>query len=202
MSAKINQPSPQIFTSDPLEQIYAKSVMDPVYGGLAGMMASIQSNRRRMNQDDYLEGLQQSNTIAGQVAMQEAAQKQQQELVKAAIDLMKLGQPGESMPILQSIIKQGLNSGSDLHRKLIESEIIKNQRDPSAGSNGLKFKGEVTNLGTPTMSVTGGSEAEVNAATDRMIAKMLRGKGPPTGTPTSSPNKAAETVQRKHPGLQ
>lgn len=172
MSAKINQPSPQIFTSDPLEQIYAKSVMGPVYGGLAGMMASIQSNRRRMNQDDYLEGLEKSNTIAARAAQQELAAKHQQELIKGAIDLMKLGQPGESMPILQAIIKQGLNSGSDLHRRLIESEIAKNSRDPNGGGGGIEVTGEVGQGGPGGIRIKGkgaNSLDAVNQAVKRQL---------------------------------
>ena len=104
MSAKINQPSPQIFTSDPLEQIYAKNMFDPVMGGLAAMFATNANNRRMMDQDTYMQGVSESNKIAGQVAQQELAAKHQQELLKGALKMAELGQPGDTMPILRALI--------------------------------------------------------------------------------------------------
>lgn len=174
MSAKINQPSPQIFSSDPLEQNFSKSVMDPTLGGLAYMFMNALGERRRMDQDTYMQGVSESNQIAGRVAQQELAAKHQQELIKGAIDLMKLGQPGESMPILQAIIKQGLNSGSDLHRQLIQSEIVKNSRDPNGDGEGqIEVKGTATPAGVGGLEYKGKGP---NAA-QRVYDAMMQGHG-------------------------
>lgn len=173
MSAKINQPSPQIFSSDPLEQIYAKSTLDPTMGGLAGMFMQILGNRRRMDQDTYMQGVSESNQIAGRVAMKEAEAKHQQELLKGALKMAEMGQPGSTMPILQSIIQSGaLDQGTDMNRELIRATIINKMRDPNGGDGGVKFE---TNVGLGGVGGTkisgkgGNAQNAVNEATKRQL---------------------------------
>jgi hypothetical protein len=156
MTAKINQPSPQIFSSDPLEQIYAKSVMDPTLGGLAYMFANALGERRRMDQDTYMRGVSESNQIAGRVAQQELAAKQEQEMIKGALKLLELGQSGASMPVLQKIIQSGnLNEGSDINRRLIEASIVNKMRDPSGGGGGVEVTAEVGQYGPGGVRIKG-----------------------------------------------
>ena len=180
MSAKINQPSPQIFSSDPLEQIYAKSTLDPTMGGLAGMFMQILGNRRRMDQATYMQGVSESNQIAGRVAMQEAEAKHQQELLKGALKMAEMGQPGSTMPILQSIIQSGaLGQGTDLQRRLMESKIAANSRDPNAGKNDVQVKVDQSPNGTGFHTITGkgpGAVDKVEAARQKVIELMKSGK--------------------------
>lgn len=198
MSAKINQPSPQIFTSDPLEQIVSKNLMDPVQGGLAYMFLNAFGDRRRMDQDVYMKGVNESNQIAGRLAQQELAAKQQEEMVKAAIKLMEMGQSGASMPVLSAIIRDGtLNEGSDLNRALIQSKITANNRDPSGGDGGLQVSADVGPGGSGFTTIKGkgpNAQALVNEAVRRQLEQNK-------GIPTDSGAPAA-LARRKYPGVE
>lgn len=193
MSAKINQPSPQIFTSDPLEQIFGKSVMDPTMGGLAYMFMNALGDRRRMDQDTYMKGVSESNQIAGRVAQQELAAKQQEQMVTAAIKLAEMGQSGDTMPVLGAIIKSGaLNQGTDLNRRLIDSKITANNRDPSGGG-ALQVSADVGPAGSGFTTIKGkgpNAQAAVNEAVRRQLEQN---KGVPV-----DPNAPAALARRKY----
>lgn len=179
MSAKISQPSPQIFTSDPLEQIMGKGVLDRDMGGLAYMFLNAFGDRRRMDQDTYMKGVSEANQIAGRVAQQELAAKQEQEMIKGALKLLELGQSGTSMPVLSKIIQNGsLNEGSDLNRALLQSKIAANNRDPNSG-DGVQVKVDVGPGGTGFHTITGkgpNAMTNVEATRQKVIELMKSGK--------------------------
>lgn len=194
MAAKVTTPSPQIFTSDPLEQIVAKGLLDPTMGGLAGMFLNAFGERRRMDQDTYMQGVSESNQIAGRLAQQELAAKQQEELLKGALKLAELGQSGDTMPILGAIIKNGsLSGGTDLTRRLIESKIAANNRDPNGG-DGVQVKVDVGPGGTGFHTITGkgpNAMTKVEATRQKVLELMKTGKA-------ASATEAQEMLNRRN----
>src|SRR4249920_1757190 len=75
--------SPQSFTSDPLEQVFAKEFANPNSAvgafALANMMTA--GNQRERGQEEYLSNLHMTNRLAAQLAQQDM----QNELTKESL---------------------------------------------------------------------------------------------------------------------
>src|SRR5690242_17716062 len=94
---KITAPQPQIFTSDPLEQVMARGIADDKglgnNGGLDYMFLNAFGQRRQADQQAYLEGVRQANRLALMSDLAEQQQKMAIEGMKGGVELGKLGFP-------------------------------------------------------------------------------------------------------------
>lgn len=90
--AKLSAPNPNIFTTDPIEQVFAKGVTNR--DNTAGLNASwllAFGNDRADNQDKYLGALGSANKMDAQLAQQEMGMKLREQGMKSATDLIKEG---------------------------------------------------------------------------------------------------------------
>jgi hypothetical protein len=169
MAGKVTLPSAQAFSSDPLEQIMARGVMDRDMSGLAYMFLNAFGDRRKMDQQAYMTGLGESNQVAQQIAEMEARQKQQEEFLKSATKLAEMGNLPSSMPILQEVFRGGttdMDQGGKLNQDLIRSKIASNNRDPNGGG-GVQVSADVGPAGAGFYNFKGkgaGAQDAVNAA--------------------------------------
>ena len=202
MAGKVNTPSAQIFSSDPLEQIMAKGVLDRDMSGLAYMFLNAFGDRRQMDQESYLKGVGQSNQQAQQMAEMEARQKMQEEFLKSATKLAEMGNLPSSMPILQQVFRGGstpMDQGGQLNQDLIRSKIAANSRDPNAGG-GVQVSVDQSPSGVGFHNIKGKGP---NAATDveRVRQQII-------ATLKNDPNKLNDATarelqaQQRYPGVQ
>lgn len=176
MAGKVTAPAASIFTSDPLEQIAMRGVMDRDMSGLSYMFLNAMGDRRQMNQDAYMTGLTESNQQAGQIAEMEARQKQQEQFLKAAIDLVKNGDLPSSMPILSQVFGRGadMDQGTRLNQDLTRSKIAANYASGSGGGDKVEYRTVMTPTGPVTQVVTkGGAGPNTGAANSQAIRQQL-----------------------------
>ncbi len=145
MSAKITAPSPQIFTSDPLEQIAMKGVDNRDMSGLNYMFLNAFGDRRRMDQDTYMAGVADSNQLASQAAEMELRQKNAKDMLAHLAKMIELGGGASGDPAL---------AGS-LQRAFIESKIAHNNRDPNGGGEMYTAKAGVGPAGGTFIDYSG-----------------------------------------------
>ena len=198
MAAKVTAPSAQIFTSDPLEQIMARGVMDRDMSGLAYMFLNAFGDRRQMDQESYMKGVSQSNQQAQQVAEMEARQKMQEEFLKSATKLAEMGNLPSSMPILQQVFRGGatdMDQGGKLNQDLIRSKIAANNRDPNGGDGGLKVKVDIGDAGSGFTTIEGKGPNSLETVRAKQI-QLLREKGIPINATESRANAEAMLNRR------
>lgn len=126
---KIAAPSPQIFTSDPTEQIYARGVLDRDMSGLSGLMLGAAQMGRQGDQEAYMHGLSEANRMSRDLAHSEDMNKTALEILKQGVEMSKLGVDPSAMPSLGMLIKNNAgpnDEASRLVRMLKQSEINKN----------------------------------------------------------------------------
>lgn len=128
---KIAIPSPRIFNSDPIEQIYAKGTLDRDMSGLSFMMKNAAQMDRQTDQDAYLSGVSEANKMSSMLAQREEANKNSIEMLKEAVKMATgLGSPTSAMPIMQLLRPGGGDDpGAAAKLQLILSE---------AGANNAK----------------------------------------------------------------
>lgn len=91
MVSRISAPQLSIFTSDPLEQIFARGVLDRNMSGLSSMFLTAERMARGANQDAYLGSLQQSNATAAMLQQLEEQFKYKKSLTDNARHLAIAG---------------------------------------------------------------------------------------------------------------
>ncbi|MCG3771835.1 MAG: hypothetical protein JW384_03031 [Nitrosomonadaceae bacterium] len=196
MAGKVTAPSASIFTSDPLEQIAMKGVLDRDISGLSFMFLNALGQGRERNQEAYMSGLTQSNQQAGQIAEMEARQKQQEQFLKAAIDLVKNGDLPSSMPVLSQVFGAGkdMDQGTRLNQELTRSKITANNRDPSGG-DGIQVSADVGPAGSGFTTIKGKgpkSQDLVNEAVRRQL-ELNKNRGA-----AADPGAAEALARRKY----
>lgn len=176
MAAKVTAPNPGIFTSDPLEQIFARGVMDRDMSGLAYMFLNAAGDRRASDQDSYMRGLGESNQVAKQVAEQELRQKQQEEFLKAAVKLTEMGSLPSSMPVLDNIFQGAANrdDAAKLAQDLIRSKIAANNANAAGGKgDGLQVTTDIGPGGTGFTTIRG-KGANAQQLVDQAVIQQLK----------------------------
>lgn len=186
MAAKVTAPQPGIFTSDPLEQIFGRGVLDRDMSGLAYMFLNAAGQRREGDQEAYMTGLRESNQVAAQVAEQEARQKQQEEFLKAAIKLTEMGSLPSSMPVLDGLFQGATNrdDAAKLQQDLIRSKIAANYNSGSGGGGGLQVQADVGPGGIGFFTYKGkgaGAQDAVNQAIVNHMRNQPQGPQASTG---------------------
>lgn len=129
--------APQIFTSDPLEQIFARGMRPEVPGSsmLYGLLSGARM-RREADQGQYLDSLATANSQA--MALEQIAQqnKLKMELAKLAGDLVPKGIDATNLEGADTIFKDpnAANALAALARGVLSSKI--NQQNAAAAASG------------------------------------------------------------------
>lgn len=188
MAAKVTAPQPGIFTSDPLEQIFGRGVLDRDMSGLAYMFLNAAGQRRAGDQDAYMTGLKESNQVAAQVADQEARQKMQEEFLKAAVKLTEMGTLPSSMPVLDGLFQGATNrdDAAKLHQDFVRSKIASNYNSGGGKGDGLQVTTDVGPSGTGFTTIRG-KGANAQDLVNQAVINQLRLQG---GRPNASPTDA------------
>lgn len=93
-NSKPSLPSSQVFSSDPLEQIYASQL--PQMDGLAYMFLQNARNRRETGADAYMQGVDRANRMSMMLGQLEEQTKLREAQIKGTVDLVGKGfNPGD-----------------------------------------------------------------------------------------------------------
>lgn len=160
MAGKVNAPNAGIFTSDPLEQIAAKGVMDRDMSGLANMFLYAFGNKREAGQEAYMAGLRGANEMALREAKMEADQKMLEKLLQSGTELAKAGYETGEMPVMSSLFRDPANQNvvADIWRKVqLAKANADNASAANAGGDNVTVKTDVgpAGEGISTLTVKG-----------------------------------------------
>lgn len=179
--AKLSAPNPAIFTTDPIESVFAKGVANR--DNTAGLNASwllAFGNDRAANQDKYMGSLREANAMDAQLAQQEAALKLREQGMKSATDLIKEGFMPSSLHAGGDLFSDvgGGDTVSKMLQALIQSKIAANYNKGAGG--GSKETTTVQQIMTPwgapgPTTVTSKSPNAANAygANSAAVAKVV-----------------------------
>lgn len=204
VTTRVTPPSPSIFTSDPLEQIFARDMFAPGNkGGLAYMMLNAAETGRDRDRAEYQQGLDKYNQQAGMLERLEMAFHNKEELQKLAAGLIPHGILPSTMPAISELFGGHPETGDPLAmlvRAKMQAEINhQNAAAAAAGQGGADQSTIRTAVGPPgTDAVTEISykSRNPNAALEKQqeLVRQLRGgtgTGPNAGGPITSAQKQA-----------
>lgn len=209
---KITAPSPQAFDSDPIEQVYAKGVLDRDMSGLAFMFANAAQDRTGRGQQQYMQGLQVANAQAQQLAQEEERNKVMMEILKGSLDLAKNGYQPANMPSLNAVfndvnapdVREPSAAANALLRAKAQQALTSGS---GAGGDKLDAHVEVDALGNIISQKFGakGNDAARLAEVLRLralAAKQAMQPGQPLAAPSiDSANKSAtDAAKNRYPG--
>lgn len=176
MAGKVSIPQASIFTSDPLEQIFAKGVTDREMSGLSNMFLFAQGLNRANNQDVYLAGVDRANKMALREAQMEQEQKMMEKLLQAGTDLAKEGYDVSNMPIMSRLMTDPgkENVVANLWRAWKQAQINKaNAEASNSGGDQYEVKTDIGPDGQGVTTIrTKGRTGE--AAIDKQAALIQR----------------------------
>lgn len=209
MAAKISVPSPQIFTSDPLEQIFGRGVLDRDMSGLAYMFMNALGERRRMDQDAYMTGVGEANQLGLKAALAEAQQKQQEALLKAGTALVEKGNRPSLMPIMDSLFARSTPGQMDemamLEQMWKRAQIGKaNAEASNVGGDKVEVKTDVGpgGAGFTTIGIKGRDPASLQERQRQMVLQQLRAQGLPENAASAQPDAQQMLNRRGYQGVQ
>lgn len=209
MAGKVQLPSASIFTSDPLEQIMGRGVLDRDMSGLSNMFLYAMGNKREQNQDAYLGGVAAANKLALEEARQEEANKMLMEQLKQGTELAKVGYQPSNMPIMNKLFGDNTpGGGSDkmamLLQALKQAQINKANAEAAGAGAASGDKIEVkTDIGPGGQGFTTykGKGPNADARVQEMVAARMRQLGL-NPNQTTNPAEANAMLQRRSYGVE
>lgn len=209
---KVATPSPKIFTSDPIEQIYAKGTLDRDMSGLSYMLKSAASGDRERDQEAYLSGVGEANKMSMMLSQREEQNKNMIEMLKQGVELAKsVGSPTSSMPIMRTLMPGGGDDpGAAAKLQLLLSEgNANNAKAANTGSDNFTQQDIITPTGLAYSTQT--SKGKNPAMLDEMArqrrlaevkARGLQSNDPknPNAIPRSSEGNIQEYQRYKNVG--
>lgn len=170
--------APQIFNSDPIEQILTKEVFaGNGLGGTAGAMLAGASGDRHAAQATYLDALRESNIMASRLAAQESQADILKELIKSAAEQANAGIDPSTMIQSNMLYKNPADPNtvapSALSRDLkrADAENKRAQANKASKEGGPQFKA-TTDIGPGGMP--GDSRYEVKGSNAAQVQQILR----------------------------
>lgn len=155
---KVQVPQPAIFQSDPVEQVFARGMLDRDMSGLSYMAMANARDRRTDDQDTYLKGVKEANQLSAALAMHEEMNKQALEVLKQGVEMStKLGTPTSTMPIMKMLIPSGADDpGAAAKLQLVLSEIaMNNAKAANTGQDQYSYETQVTPEGVSIETLKG-----------------------------------------------
>lgn len=180
MAGKVQIPQASIFTSDPLEQIFAKGVSDRDMSGLNYMFLNAFGGRREADQQTYLAGVQAANQLALREAQNEQVTKLMEQAMKSGTELAGKGYETGEMPIMSQIFRDPKNQNvvAALIRDKLAAEAAKDRASAAtAGADNTQVRTEIMPGGTASTIITtkgNDAQARANAAAERQRAEIAR----------------------------
>jgi hypothetical protein len=165
---KPSVPAPAIFSSDPLEQIAMRGVQDRGMSGLNYMFLNAFGDRRRMDQEAYMAGVNRANDQSVMLGQKELEQAQHEAMLKAAVKLVEEGGDPSTMPGLSQVF--GPNKPNAMKGDLMRSQIHKNMQEGKGSGEQLKVRADIGPAGTGFYTV----EGKGGNALDRVRAEEKR----------------------------
>lgn len=169
--------SPQIFTSDPIEQIFAKGTMDQDMGGIAYAYLNAARGQRQDDQNVYMNSLAASNRMASELMQREEANKMLLETLKLGPEYAKAGLPIANVPgIAQHFTGAGTDpqtaDASLLVNLLKRADIA--EKYAKAAASGKEYADETTveTDMTPTGAANSTIKTKSKGGLDRMIQRQ------------------------------
>ncbi len=119
-------PSAQVFTSDPLEHVYASQL--PTLDGIAYMYLHNAQQKREEGAQSYMQGVDKANQMAMALGQMEEQNKLRQEQMKGTVDLIKSGSLPSHMNLGSSFYSNIPGGDTDIGTigDLRRSEMAKN----------------------------------------------------------------------------
>jgi len=208
VAGKANIASPQIFSTDPIEQQFAKGLADPEFSGYAyGFLNAARGDRRRA-QDTYISNLQMSNKMAAQLEQQAMAQDLLKESLKQGPEYAKAGLPINQVDLIARLFNSGGSDpqtmdASGLVNELKRSQIAENNAK-AAGStkeSGPQYEFAVdtttSGVGAGTHKIKGGDPAALQAALYQAVNRDRIARGLPPVKPGQELSRPTKTSERE-----
>lgn len=192
--------APQIFGSDPLEQIFAKGVIggDPSMSGIAGALMLAAGLNRSSQQDTYMQQLQNANSLSAKLQQQEMQARAFETAMKEGHHYTGQGFQPADIPALGAhfsdpraeSVTQVPTSIVDLRKAQIQKALADAAKAKAEGKSagGLKIKGvhdtSIYGSGESTYTVQGSDAAAITRELDRLAVAdyyARTGKMPPPG---------------------
>lgn len=163
-NSKPSLPSAQVFTSDPLEHVFASQI--PTLDGLAYMMLRNTQNRREAGQDEYMKGVDKANQMSMTLAKIEEATKLREEELKQTGHLIGLGSRPSNMKLGGSLYSNIAGGDADVGTipDLRRSEMAKNYAaGANAGNDKLQEQIDIApdGVGMRRVTVKGPNASEI-----------------------------------------
>jgi hypothetical protein len=172
---KPSVPAPAIFSSDPLEQIAMRGIgEDAKTSGLKYMFLNAFGDRRRMDQEAYMAGVNRANDQSVALGQKELEQAQHEAMLKAAVKLVEEGGDPSTMPGLSQVF--GPNKPNAMKGDLMRSQIHKNmQEGKGSGAGGVEVTVDQSPEGVGFHKIKGkgaNAVAQVEAARQAVIDQL------------------------------
>jgi hypothetical protein len=186
--------APQIFSSDPLEQIYAKGLDNLDTGGLSYAFLNAARGDRSRQQATYMDALKESNMMASKLAQQEMDTDLLKVLLQTAAEHANAGVLPATIPATGRLYSDRgsplVNQAGMLSRDLKAAQAEKARADAAharAGGSGGGVKLEIKHGYAPggapqeTSETFSGKDAAAVAAAAEARRKAKTDPGPNTG---------------------
>lgn len=176
---RVVAPAPAIFTSDPLEQIYAKGTLQPNLAGLAGLMLYAMQGERQAGQAQYLGALDVANQRASDLAKTEAGIDLQKEGMKEGGKLAGLGFNPADLVAGRLLFSNNNPIMTQLLQEEARSKIFKNMQTGAGSKEQTTVQSTVYPWGEggtagPTTITTKGPSVDSSTANNAAAAQKVR----------------------------
>lgn len=199
---KISAPNPAAFNSDPIEQIYARGVLDRDMSGLSFMLANAAQDRGDKNAGIYMKGVDAANQQAMVLSREEEMNKRFLEILKGSLDLAKNGYQPANMPALNPVFNDvnaaDVREPSSAANALLRAKAQQALAGGSGGGGGGdrdEVTLDVSPLGTISGKIVGksrgGDPDAKSVARALALQKLLRQGGSMAPTSQEDANKIA-----------
>lgn len=214
---KVTAPSPAIFTSDPTEQIYAKSVVDRSndMSGLSYMMLNAAQMQRERGQGAYMSGVSEANRMSAALAQNEERNKLNIEIMKQAVELaIKGGVNPSAMPVMGGIIADNSGPNDDFAKAMRAVEWSKAAQNNASAANQGQDQYQQETVMTPsgvamtTMKSKGRNPTLLDAMQAQRAMEDAKRRGlvvdpnNPMKLPMANPTDAATARSLRYPNTQ
>lgn len=190
-------PAPQIFTSDPIEQTYAKGTLDPAMGGIAYAYLQAAKGDRQDSQDVYMQSLKSAQDLQAQLQREDNQQELLRDALKIAPTYAERGISASEVPIINQLYRGGTGSSNSaaLYRDLISADAqAKRAAAAHAGEAGAAVEtvqrtvganGEFGDTVLTSKGKAGAGLGAVMKSADEQAAREKTFRGQGAGPPTA-----------------
>jgi len=194
----IKSPNPQAYSSDPLQQIYAKGTLDRDMSGLSYMFKNAADTRQDQQIASYEQGLSEANQMSAALTQQQMAQENAMAIIKASTGLMEKGYAPSGMKASGAIFNDP-NANDQFSQatlaKLLAEAATANAKGASEGQDKWQYDLDISPAGIATGRWTGKgnnpSRLEAMMNERALASTKARGLTPSSAGPLALPDRNA-----------